>query len=790
MKKLIAGFLTALIALLTATSPVLAATELGDYPGFLASADGTLDAYVVIGSDAAVSDVVGAVDLASRLAEVGETTTTESCPGSAVSVDGVSKDTITINRGYLDNFFPGSIRSFHYDKLGTSTISWAGNNYDYYETIYLGDDNIYTTHDFSTTGVNGTQTMVVPTNVLKYQYVFKKALNLTSKSGLGTITSPEYTYPINVELLGKTFQIVGLGANQVKMLAGSVGTATATTPVVYGDYSVYSDLGSNAAWARVIVKDAAGNTVGTQVINSGSDYTFTALSLTVKITSVRALTDGTVVGTDVVVGATNAVEKTYPASCDISGTGTSDYKFPGETEWCIQAPTISGSAASGNVAVDDKIEVVYKPSSTKYIKSTDSDPSIALPNEYGEIGFVGSGWNYDTWTTLTFTPVAGKTVYWDEGMTGASNTTLAASNLNGIEIASDVPGSIVYGINGYNKAYVLFNYSVSPNASYTAYPVIVGFWDSVNSRIAADVPKNGTSVFYKWLDGGLNPSFEINLTISYSNGAAAGDKQYLNISVVAPNVTTASVNAVTPSYFEKLFLGRPGAYNNTVRINFANKTTTWSASAAPEFRLGTTSSAQADDVKVESTDTSGADQRTGIAHATQDVVSDSGAIVVTPSIYAGSDIVKVKVPAQVLYAKMYVGELGGTADGGDVTYTSYPSIPITSAIAKLDTEMSALKTAKNVVLVGGPCINDLVAELADAGKFDYTCDSWPGRDFGLIQAVDDGFATGKVALVVAGTRAADTRVAASALQMYDTKLAGQTAASVEVTGTVGAPVVA
>jgi hypothetical protein len=165
MKKLIAGFLTALMALLTATSPVLAATEIGNYPAFLAGSDGTLDAYVVIGSDAAVSDVVGAVDLASRLAEVGKTTATESCPGSAASVDGISKDTVTIQRGYLDSFFPGTIRSFHYDKLTTGTISWAGSNYDYYETIYLGSSNIYTSHDYDTSGINGTQTLVIPTNM-------------------------------------------------------------------------------------------------------------------------------------------------------------------------------------------------------------------------------------------------------------------------------------------------------------------------------------------------------------------------------------------------------------------------------------------------------------------------------------------------------------------------------------------------------------------------------------------------------------------------------------------------
>jgi hypothetical protein len=416
---------------------------------------------------------------------------------------------------------------------------------------------------------------------------------------------------------------------------------------------------------------------------------------------------------------------------------------------------------------------------------TATDPSVSLPNDYGKVGFIG--WNYDTWTTLTFTPVTGKVGYWDDGMTGASNITQAASNLAGIEIASDVAGSIVdpNNANGYDKAYILFNYTLTSGF----YPVMVGFWDSVNSRIAVDLSDN---IYYQVI-GAADTNFTFNFTLSYSNGAAVGDQQFLNITIMDPANTSTTVNGVgsgAESYFGDFYIGRSGSYNNSVMINYVNKTTTWSTTAAPQFRLYTTSTGQAKDVQVYSTDTSGVEQKSDIGIATQDVVADSGAVVVAPATYSGSDKVLVKIPAQVLYAKMYIGELGGTTAGSEVSYTSYPSVPVTSAIAKLDTEMSALKTAKHVVLVGGPCINDLVDELATAGKFTYSCASWPGRDFGLIEAIDDAFATGKVALVVAGTRADDTRIATSALQMYDTKLAGQTAASVEVTGTVGAPVVA
>jgi S-layer protein (TIGR01564 family) len=107
-------------------------------------------------------------------------------------------------------------------------------------------------------------------------------------------------------------------------------------------------------------------------------------------------------------------------------------------------------------------------------------------------------------------------------------------------------------------------------------------------------------------------------------------------------------------------------------------------------------------------------------------------------------------------------------------------VPIKTALAKLDSEVVPEdKSTKNLILVGGPCVNTLVNELATAGKFPYSCNAWPGRNFGLLQVIDGAFTSGKVALVVAGTRADDTRIVTSKLQAYDT--AGLTGASKEFT---------
>jgi len=167
-------------------------------------------------------------------------------------------------------------------------------------------------------------------------------------------------------------------------------------------------------------------------------------------------------------------------------------------------------------------------------------------------------------------------------------------------------------------------------------------------------------------------------------------------------------------------------------------------------------------------------------------------VVVNPKSNGAADKVVVKIPAEQQKAYVYVGKLKGTTTAGG-TYKTYA--PLSLPVAKLASEVtSADKTNANIVLVGGPCANSLVQALVDAGKLDasMTCaggnpgPAWtPGAAY--VKVIEDAFATGKIALVVAGTNAADTRLATSLLSQG--KLEDQTASGVKVSGTVTAPVV-
>ena len=111
-----------------------------------------------------------------------------------------------------------------------------------------------------------------------------------------------------------------------------------------------------------------------------------------------------------------------------------------------------------------------------------------------------------------------------------------------------------------------------------------------------------------------------------------------------------------------------------------------------------------------------------------------------------------------------------TSTGGTTSTTVKQAVPIKTSIAKLDSEVTAAdRSNKNLILVGGPAVNSLVAELAAAGK------TW-GRDqyiaqgagTSILNLVENAFTTGKSALVVAGHSAADTRASATVLQQFDT----------------------
>jgi hypothetical protein len=119
-------------------------------------------------------------------------------------------------------------------------------------------------------------------------------------------------------------------------------------------------------------------------------------------------------------------------------------------------------------------------------------------------------------------------------------------------------------------------------------------------------------------------------------------------------------------------------------------------------------------------------------------------------------------PANIAIGPNPVISTTGGSSGG--TYNE--ALPVTNPIAKFASEISQDSTLdKNLILVGGPCANDVVKALLDeAWNTTDSCDYWlnthetlQNSGNGMIKLVEDVFGSGKKALIVAGRTAQDTR---------------------------------
>jgi hypothetical protein len=620
-------------------------------------------------------------------------------------------------------------------------------------------------HKLAATNINGTEKMIVGDGDVIYEYVFKKQL-----SGTGTPSTPNYTYPIGIKLLGKDFTIVGVDSDSILMLVGSVCSGvTATNPCVYEDYSVYATLGGSS-FVQVKILDKNGNVVNQDTISgwsSGTSVTKTIGTLDVTVTSIAALQDGTVVGVDMVVGPTGTTTHDYDGTADVESTvASSNDAFPGAARWGIQFS--AGSSSNGVIASGAKIQVVYKPETTEYYVA---GQKVSLPNNYGDLGF--EGFNTNDFAVITIKPYGPASVY------NATDKALQETYLYGLEISSDKAGVIYGGSDYYSRAYLLFNASASANN----YPVVVGWYDSVSGKILVADGWRTASSGGSAGNGAVSTSTQygyarLNITNNYNNFTYAfvlnnGEKNfYINATVSNPANGTVLVMHAGSS-----------ATSTSIDLGFINATS-WDRSGAKFeehfIKLGATAnSAETTELNVTTEADTGDNRNAG--KVSQDVVDDSGLIVLSPVSYGGSDTVKFKVPSKALAAKVYFGKLGAAAAGQ--TYEKY--VPVTVPVAKLDTELTDADKAKNLVVVGGPCVNK---EAANALGLTYpACGaaSTIPENAALIKVVKDYPATGKYTVVVAGWEAANTRTACSVIQQYATLLKGQPAA-VKVTAATAA----
>jgi hypothetical protein len=120
----------------------------------------------------------------------------------------------------------------------------------------------------------------------------------------------------------------------------------------------------------------------------------------------------------------------------------------------------------------------------------------------------------------------------------------------------------------------------------------------------------------------------------------------------------------------------------------------------------------------------------------------------------GGGMAEIYYPDEQAKWDVRIGEVGDIASGGGVA----------SATAVMDTDVTdAQKNTSNIIVVGGPCVNTLAAELLDVDFPACGADSgWESGDQFIEEYVGQ-FKAGNTALLVAGWEAADTTAVADML---------------------------
>jgi hypothetical protein len=161
-----------------------------------------------------------------------------------------------------------------------------------------------------------------------------------------------------------------------------------------------------------------------------------------------------------------------------------------------------------------------------------------------------------------------------------------------------------------------------------------------------------------------------------------------------------------------------------------------------------------------------------------------GFIVRDPKSNGDSDQLEIAVPSEQLKATVIVQGSSSTTTVTNGTAIK-KAVPIVDNIARLDTDsgMAALTQSKNLILVGGPCVNSLTAQALGLPAGTCGAASTVPENNAMIKIVNNAFAQGLTALVVAGWEAENTRAACSVLQQFSSYTAGLTGTGVEVDGT-------
>jgi len=710
------------VAMLGATLTGALAVDytLADYPTPFVT-NGVFSGLLVVGANAAASDTIGQSVI---LSDLQTKAVTPVSGGGSISVAGGVTEDIPLGSPIADAqsyTLDQELQDDDIDNLIDTAISFSSSDYDISEDLVLGQaGNNVTVETSLTSSEDDYQTDVVleiARDAIKYYYVFDEKILLSSAST---------TTPLSIKFLGKTLKITDTNAGNT--------TFTATIGTEY-----FMEVDDSV--------EVLGKTVTLKNVGSDGNIVIDVDGVTETVGSTAETVNGIEVKVDDTFYSSN--DKTERSASIILGKdATETYKdgdaYVGEDtddpDWVWNFGNINDNSVATTTSTTAEFSGPYLGVENDFIYNDDSDnpPTVGecvdLPNNYLSVCLDSLTVADSNYATYTFEFDNSADLSDADGQSAAATVYIHTAQSEGLVVngdqltayngtAADTKTEHIWLRKG-NETDV-FVYYKDTNTNKV---VLAG---AINNDSAGQAGSNG----FARINYDNTKDSDIYMYLEQDEGS--GTNTDINLTLVPYDSTNL------PNYDDNITM-----FWGVSSTNFASLGDTLSSEEADEIVWGSTQ---------RSLGTKDEDHRTRY-----------GIIIRDPKARGSSDEVVLEIPGDQVQANVIVK---GSAATTSTTGGSVRVNPIPASVAVLDTEVTSA-SAQNVIVVGGPAVNSLASSVFGLNAADFT----PNE--AMIKLMANGE---KMALLVAGYEAVDTRNAADAVATG--KLAGKAKAEVVVKST-------
>lgn len=720
------------VAMAGATLTGALALDLADYPSPYV-VDGTYDdsTALVVGDNANAADTLGMVDIATNLQF--EAKTAVESDSTTVSVTGGKTEKVPLSTHVAaSTFFDTSLQDDDVSNFFDGTVSFQGKDYDTSEEMQFlsGGPILATSLNSSDDDIKSDIYMEMPArDIVKFYYKFDESVNLSTASS---------SQPFEMSFMGDNLKITNFDAAGTKFTA-----YVGEEHYMMTDESVTIDVDGVE---KTVTLDEAGSTSVvvsvdgvTEIINTGSSQIVNGVEISVDSSFSR--TERAESSAVLILGKQSS--ETYQDADPYIGEPTD-----GTADWVWDLAGLRDQGTSQTFGIENDF----------LTNDFDDDPTgvgecLNLPNDYVQVC-------YDS-LTVSSTDYATYEFELDENIDASRSFGSGNTSLDGIYLHTSVS-------EGIELPAITSDFGAAANNTAVKKTDKVWLYYMVDYYINGSATRGGTNtvnILYvdpsepgvvRWhgsvaVDVNGSNAHDVMLKINY------GNTKDTNLQLRPEFGGTNTFNLTL----------QPTPDSSADMVTGDNLTLEWGLST-DVYSLGNTRSSEEAGELIWN-GAAGATGAVTIGTKDEDHRTSYGVIVKNPKSNGASETVELSIPNDQVFANIVVKGTSSTVTDGGTTYVPAEITPAT----KLASEISS-PADYQLILVGGPCANDLVE-----GLFDMTCDGWSFESGeAVIKLAENG---NNVAMLVAGTTADDTRRASKVVANYaDYTLAGT---EVLVTGT-------